>query len=146
LRQAQGGVAGKDSSPFKLTRITVPIVIIGLIALAGLSWMLWYRGMSSAESAYTKMVRVGWLLGVRHRPWQTPTEYATVVGVAIPTAAESAMLLAIEFEREMYSESGREFLSDDLQQHWRKVQRGLIGYRLRHLRLPGRELDEGRSA
>jgi hypothetical protein len=146
LRQGQGGIAGEDSSPFKLTWVIIPIAIVGLFALAGLGWTLWFRGMSSAESTYTKMVRVGWLLGVRHRPWQTPTEYARAVGVAIPAVADSAMLLAIEFEREMYSESGREFLSDDLQQHWRKVQRGLIGYRLRHLRLPGRELDEGRSA
>ncbi|MDA0677405.1 MAG: DUF4129 domain-containing protein [Chloroflexi bacterium] len=83
---------------------------------------------------------------MRHRPWQTPTEYATAVGVAVPAVADSAMVLAVEFEREMYSASGREFLADDLQQHWRKVQRGLIGYRLRHLRLPGREFDEGRSA
>ena len=139
LRQSEGGVSFRDAGSFPMAPVIIPIALVALLALSGLGWTLWFRGMSSAESSYTKMVRAGWLLGVRRRQWQTPTEYARVVGAAIPAVAESAMVLAIEFERETYSASGREFLADDLKTHWRRVLGGLLRYRLSYLRRPGRE-------
>lgn len=146
LQQQEAERTLQGAGSFSMLLIIVPAVIVGLIAMMGAGWKLWYRGMSPSDRAYTKMVRAGWLLGVRRRQWQTPTEYARVVGSAIPDVADSAMMLAIQFERGLYSASGRDSQLDDLNIHWRRVLRGLLGYRLRLISRSGRELGEGRGA
>ncbi len=116
---------------FPLQAVVIPLAVAGFIVLLFAGWYLWHRGMTPAEQAYTKMLRAGRLLGVRRKQWQTPTEYATSIGDLVPNVADSAMLVAIEFERGRYAPTRGVDAADGLQKHWRRVLRALAGNRFR---------------
>lgn len=141
--QQQENDAAGQSVPFQY--FIIPIIIIGALILMYILWWFWHRGMTPAESTYTKMVRVGRLMGISRKGWQTPTEYAMAVGDAAPGIAQSAMIIAVEYERRRYAQPDAGSTSNGLQSHWRYVLRGLVGHRLRQLRGAGPELGEGRS-
>ncbi len=138
--------AAASGSGFPWMAVIIPGAIAGVIALIYIAWMLWHRGMSDAEAAYTKMIRAGRLLGVKRRRWDTPTEYANAIGIVAPGVAESAMLIAVEFERGRYAPSRDNAGSNGLQKHWRRVLRGLLGYRARQIGGAGPEFGERRGA
>lgn len=142
-RQLADENAGR-SFPFQY--IVVPLVIAGVVLLIYGGWQFWHRGMTPAERAYTKMVRAGNLLGVRRRRWQTPTEFAMAIGDVAPGVADSAMTIAIEFERRRYAPPDTESIEDGLSRHWRRVLRGLLGYRAHVIGGAGPEIGEGRSS
>ncbi len=145
LAQREAQLAA-EGDRFPVMAVVIPASIAGAILLIYLGWIAWHRGMSQAEQAYTKMVRSGRLLGVRRRQWQTPTEYAAAIGAVAPGVAESAMLIAIEYERGRYASPESVDDAEGLQKHWRRVLRGLLGYRARVVGGAGPELGEGRAA
>ena len=118
---------------------------MGALTLIYGLWQFWHRGMSPAESAYTKMVRSGRLLGVKRKEWQTPTEYAAAIGDVVPDVADAAMMIAIEFERRRYASPNTASTTDGLPGQWRRVLRGLLGYRMRLITRTRPALGESRS-
>lgn len=138
--------AAENSGEFPLMAVVIPAGVVGVLVLLYVGWRLWHRGMTPAEAAYTRMVRAGRLLGVRRKQWQTPTEYAAAVGDVAPGVADSAMLIAIEFERRRYAPHRDAPENRELAKHWRRVLRGLLGYRVRLIGGAGPEMGEGRSA
>ncbi len=145
-REAEARANNNGPLPIPWQAVAIPAAIVGVLVLFYIVWLLWHRGMTPAERAYTKMLRAGRLLGVRRRPWQTPTEYAATIGAVAPGVADSAMLIAIEFERGRYAPGREGSEAVGLSKHWRRVLRGLLGYRLRLIGGAGPELGEGRSA
>lgn len=145
LSQRDAGL-GNGGGGFPVQAVVIPVVVAAVLALMYAGWRLWHRGMSQAEQAYTKMVRTGRLLGVRRKRWDTPTEFAAAIGIAAPGVAESAMLIAVEFERSRYAAPGDRESAEGLQKHWRHVLRGMLGYRVRLVGGKGPELGEGRGA
>ena len=138
--------ATESRGEFPVLAVVIPAGVVGFFALLYVVWRLWHRGMTPSEAAYTRMVRAGRLLGVRRRQWQTPTEYAAAIGDVAPGVADSAMLIAIEFERRRYAPHIESSENRDLSKHWRRVLRGLLGYRVRLIGSAGPELGEGRNA
>ncbi len=144
LAQRQAELDGRGGG-FPWLAVIIPGAILGFLLLLYIAWRIWHRGMSQAEEAYTKMVRAGRLLGVKRRQWDTPTEFARTIGMVAPGVAESAMLIAIEYERGRYAAPTDEDANKGLQKHWRRVFRGLLGYRVRQIGGAGPELGEGRG-
>ena len=105
--------------------------LTGAIAVALISWHVMHRNMPPAAQAYTKVLRAARLLGAGRPRWQTPAEFATSLGGLMPGMAESAALIALEYEQERYARGNPNSDADGLAGHWRKVLRGLIGYRAR---------------
>ena len=81
---------------------------IGIGALAGLwliGWAVWTGSLSNAtptERTYTKMSRLGSMAGLGRRSHQTPMEYATGLGNAIPAIAIGALDVARAFAASRY--------------------------------------------
>ena len=146
LGQPELNVGNTNSRSIPFQFIVIPAGIAAAIALIYVGWRFWHRGMTPAESAYTKMVRAGRLLGVRRKPWQTPTEYAIALGDVVPDVADSAMMIAIEFERKRYAPPNSNPTGDGMPRHWRRVLRGMIGYRTRQITRTGREAEARQSA
>ena len=150
-RQARQALQGQvttttpDSRPFRFEFVIIPAAIAAAIALIYFLWRLWHRGMTQAESSYTKMVRAGRLLGVRRKSWQTPTEYAAALGDVVPKVADSALKIAIEFERKRYASPTTDATAAGLPRHWRRVLRGMIGYRMRMITRSGPETGTPRA-
>lgn len=140
--QRAAEAAGGD---FPWMFVIIPFAIAGGLTLLYGLWRFWHRKMTPAEQAYTKMVRTGTLLGVRRHRWQTPLEYAAAVGDMVPGVAESAMIIAVEFERNRYASPETESISDGMGRHWRRVLRGLLGHRLRFFGGSRSELNERRG-
>lgn len=139
-------LANANRNDFPVAAVAIPASLVGILVLLYVGWQLWHRGMTPAEAAYTRMVRAGRVLGVQRKPWQTPTEFAAAIGDAAPGVADSAMLIAIEFERRRYAPKRDNDSADGLSKHWRRVLRGLLGYRVRLIGGAGPELGEGRGA
>ncbi len=93
----------------------------------------WRRGLGDlpGERAYAKMTRLGTLAGVRRRPDQTPLEYATSVGLALPRTAAGAQTLGWAFALGRY---GRQAIEDErIDAAWKSVRTRLVLRALRRL-------------
>ncbi len=124
-----GAVGGGSSATGLIIRIGI---ILG--AIAGL-WLLlqflWTRGLVRAtpvERAYTKMSRMGTLAGIGWRPHQTPLDYATAIGAAIPSTALSADHIGRSFASGRYGgpEAG-DFDEEELDRAWSTMRGPLVG-------------------
>ena len=107
------------------------IALGAVLVIALTAWGIWERSLAKAtpsERAYIGMNRFGFLAGIRRRPDQTPTEYATAVAGAVPRAAGAAQAIAMTFGVGRYA--GREPSGDELDQlssAWKGVRNGLLG-------------------
>jgi hypothetical protein len=117
---------------------TVPVgVYYGLAALVVLvifmygAWNIAHAGLDPATRAYTKMVRAGWLLGLRRTKDLTPGEYAVRIGGIAPRAAGEALAISSQYARLLYAnrKPERSELSE-MNRAWGKVFRGMVGYRI----------------
>ena len=134
--------AARDEGQFPVVPLAVSgIAAAALIWLAG--WLVWTWALAHAtpaERAYTKMSRFGALAGIRRRAHQTPIEYATVLGNAIPRIAAGVQSLAWAFAVGRYGnqESDGEASQDepDPEEEWRNVRGMLLAAGLRRL-IPG---------
>ena len=130
-------------------------LLLALGALIGLPLFLrlvWTRGMARAaipERIYTKMGRLGTLVGLGRQPQQTAFEYAASLGNAVPGIAEATHTAAIAFSAHRYSrkdsdeplqetlEEEFEYL-EELNQAWKRIRNGLAARALgRLVRLGG---------
>ncbi len=114
--------------------LAVALAIVAAIWAA--ARLLWTRGLGNAtpaERVYTKMGRLGTLAGLGRQSHQTPIEYATFVGDAIPKAASGAQLVAWRFAAVRY---GKREPADDLgslNDAWKSIRGGMLSRILRRL-------------
>ena len=122
-----------------LSRYLIPagIAIAALAIVALVSRLLWnfgLGGLSVEGRTYAKMGRLGLIAGVRPRSDQTPWEYAAVVGLAVPKAAEAARTIATIYALARY---GRHWPDEDeiaeLNAAWKRVRLSLIARAIRRL-------------
>jgi len=104
-----------------------------------IAWMLWTGSLSRAspiEKAYTKMSRLGAMVGLRRRPDQTPIEYAMDLGNVIPTVATEALDVARVFSADRYgrrmcvANDQNDEVTDEM---WKNIRGGLFMRALRKL-------------
>ena len=131
--QADGGSSLISAAVF----IRIAIALGALAALYVVLLVAWNIGLLKAtpvERAYAKMGRLGALAGFRRRPYQTPTEYAVVIGSAIPAIGSAARRIASAFAGDRYG--GRKVAQEDraeMDQAWRGIRGGLAARALRRL-------------
>ena len=112
----------------------LPVVMAIVLAAIAAVWLaaqtIWtasLAGSSFVEKHYTKMSRLGAVAGHRRRAHQTPLEYASVLGRAVPSISPGARAIADTFAANRY---GRHDVSDDdrddLRQAWRSVRGRLL--------------------
>ena len=110
----------------------VALAIVVLVSRLFLSFGL--GGLSTEEKAYAKMGRLGLIARVRPRSNQTPWEYAAVVGLAVPNAAEAARSIATTYALSRY---GRRPPDEDelveLNAAWKRVRLSLLAGAIRRL-------------
>jgi hypothetical protein len=94
--------------------------------------------MDAPTKAYARMNRIAVLMGMRRHPNETVMEFAAILGVRTAGAREHASLIAIEYQKQVYSnsmglrdEDGE--LPKRLERAWRGVARALLTRRLRQM-------------
>ncbi len=121
-------------STFDVTGLVVRLAIaIGSLGFAWLVWTrIWNLGLgnaSPAERLYTKMNRMGAMAGIRRPAHQTPNEYATALGHALPAVATGARNIGWAFAGARYG-NGRPDPAElsALDQAWKSI-RGKLAIR-----------------
>lgn len=116
------------------TRFLVPLGIAAgsaafLWLVFQIAWTIGLMNASPVEQSYAKMGRLSALAGVGRRPpQQTPTEYAGIIGVAVPGIAGPAQNVALAFARGRYGERDPdEEELRSLDRDWKRVRGGLVG-------------------
>ena len=115
-------------------QVWAALLAIGAALLAApvlIAWLAWTRGLAGTtptERLYSKMSRLGTLVGVRGRPHQTPFEYATSMGNAVPAVAAEAQTIANAFASSRYGkiEPTEEDVAE-LSAVWKGIRRALLG-------------------
>ncbi len=115
-------------------RFLVPLAIAAgsaafLWLVFQLAWTVGLMNASRVEQAYAKMGRLSALAGIGRRPsHQTPTEYAGVIGAAVPAIAGPAQNVALAFARGRYGgwDPGEEELLS-LDRDWKRIRGSLVG-------------------
>lgn len=98
----------------------------GFIIALGLTFaIVWNFGMgalATAERAYIKLNRMGWLAGLPRMPSQTSTEYGHRVDFFLPKANGAAEALARRYNAHVYGPKGaNQPSSGDADELWRKL-------------------------
>lgn len=130
-------------------RFPLMILAISSAVVAAAVWLMgrlmWTRGLariSPAERAYTKMGRLGTLAGLGRRRHQTPFEYATALGSAIPAIAAGAQSVAWAYTVGRYGRKepteGEPQDLGDPDEDWRSIRSGLLATALRRLAPKGK--------
>ena len=110
----------------------------GLWAVVQLVWVGSLARVTHTERLYTKMSRLGTLAGFRRTPQQTPIEYATALGNAIPSTGPGSRQIAWAFAAGRYGRGEpTEQDGEELSEAWKGVRGGLIGRALKRLVLLG---------
>ena len=106
-------------------------VVVG--SLAGLWlvwWLVWTWGLVKAtptERAYTKMSRMATFAGIGRKPHQTPVEYASVLGKAMPAIATDTAEIGWAFANSRYGvRQVPEADAVDLNEAWRRTRKCLL--------------------
>jgi hypothetical protein len=116
------------------TRFLVPLAIAAgsaafLWLIFQLAWTVGLMNASPVEQAYAKMGRLSGLAGIGRRPpQQTPTEYAGVIGAAVPAIAGPVQNVSLAFARGRYGgphPDEEELRSLDLD--WKRIRGRLVG-------------------
>jgi hypothetical protein len=106
--------------------------------------------MDAPTKAYARMNRIAVLMGMRRHPNETVMEFATVLGDRTASAREHASLIAIAYQKQVYSDSMG--LPDEdgelpkrLERAWRGVARALLTRRFRQMTGFGGDSSAGRG-
>jgi len=112
--------------------------VVAIIVVVASAWWISLRGMDAPTKAYARMNRIAVLMGMRRHPNETVMEFAAILGVRTAGAREHASLIAIEYQKQVYSnsmglrdEDGE--LPKRLERAWRGVARALLTRRLRQM-------------
>ena len=125
-------LAALSQDPFDPSALIAPLATVAAIlsVLTIAVWLLWTRGLANAtlpESLYTKMSRLGTLAGIGRRHNQTPSEYATALGIAVPAIAANAQQVAWAYTADRYSRQEQpEQGLQELNELWKRVRGGLL--------------------
>ena len=112
--------------------------VVAFIVIVSSAWWISLRGMDSPTKAYARMSRIAVLMGMRRRPNETVMEFASILGDRTASAQKHASLIAMEYQKQVYSNSiemrdeDRE-LPKRLERAWRGVARALLTRRLRQM-------------
>jgi transglutaminase-like putative cysteine protease len=129
-------IPGQSFNPM---RVVIPAgIALGALAalwlLFQLVWAATLIGATPVERAYAKMSRLGMMAGFKRRTYQTPLEYAAVLGNAVPAAAPGTQRIAQAFASDRY---GRRELTGEqhkeLETAWKSIRGSLILQSLRRL-------------
>ena len=134
--------------PDQVTSATTVIVVIGaviavasLVAVLFLVGVLWLRGIARPRTpaqAYSRMVRLGRLGGLRPRAAETPDEYATRLERAAPQAAEAFRAVSRAYGRSYYGRKDEQLSGqDNLGAQWGIVVKHLFRLMVRRMRFRG---------
>jgi len=112
--------------------------VVAFIVIVSSAWWVSLRGMDAPTKAYARMNRTAVLMGMRRRPNETVMEFAAILGDRSAGAREHASLIAIEYQKKVYSDSmglgdKDEELPKRLEGAWRGVARALLIRRLRQM-------------
>jgi hypothetical protein len=135
---SESGRLNIDSSINLSRYVLLPGIAIAVLAIVVLvSRLLWNLGMgplTAEEKLYAKMARLGRIARLRLRSNQTPSEYAAVVGLAVPNAADAARSIATTYALSRYGHRRpeRDELTE-LNEAWKRVRLSLIGRAFRRL-------------
>jgi hypothetical protein len=129
---------GESGSSIPLARVAASILaLILLVVFAFWIAVLWTRGISkpnNPEQAYSRMVRLGRLGGVRPRAAETPSEYTARLGMAAPGGADSFLSVSRAYIKYFYGPKGDEIpLGDRVPGEWGTVVTHLFRLVLRRI-------------
>lgn len=110
--------------------------VLAFTVIVSSTWWISLRGMDAPTKAYARMNRIAVLMGMRRRPNETVMEFAAILGDRTANAREHASLIAIEYQRQVYSDSMCLRAEDGelpkrLERAWRGVARALLIRRLK---------------
>jgi len=111
---------------------------VAFFVIVASTWWISLRGMDAPTKAYARMNRIAVLMGMRRHPNETVMEFATILGDRTAGAREHASLIAIEYQKQVYSGSV-ELRDEDgelpkrLERAWRGVARALLTRRLKQM-------------
>jgi transglutaminase-like putative cysteine protease len=122
---ATGSIAGAALSRWALPVLAV-LAACGLALLTGAVW--WRRplqGLSAAEGTFARLARVAGWLGLAPRVVDTPHEYASRLGAAIPEGRADIAAVVDSYVRERFGRQSSEGQSEMLRRVWRRL-RGVL--------------------
>ncbi|MHB8459552.1 MAG: transglutaminase TgpA family protein [Candidatus Limnocylindrales bacterium] len=96
----RGGAAGSSSGTTPAAPSSAPFVVLAMILLVAVGGLVFAayrrgpRGPTQPESAWAGVVRLAGRFGWAPRPTETPFEYATALGEALPVARPDLQLVA----------------------------------------------------
>lgn len=97
-------------------------VLLGGIMAAMLGWYLQLRGLSPAARVYEQMRRMSQLVGVRHQPYQTPTEFGESLASQMQRYQDDIRFVVSKYVKQRFARNG---LSDEETQglavRWRRL-------------------------
>ena len=128
------GGSGTDPTAFIFPAAIAVALAASLLLLVQLAWTLSLSRGSDEEKAYTKMSRFGLLAGIGRRTHQTPREYATAIGRAVPAAGPGALIIADTFSATRYGQGeADEQVAERLGEAWKSIRGGLLARALGRL-------------
>jgi hypothetical protein len=113
---------------FPVLAVALPILAILILAIASTSaWNFGMGRLNAAERTYLKMTRFARLAGLGHDPSQTPREYASNLGFAIPTISAQTTLIAEAYQSETYGPPSGDDDVEDYSMAYKRIRRALLG-------------------
>ena len=121
-------------NPYLIAAVIAIVVLAIMVLVSRLFLSFGLGGLSTEERAYAKMGRLGLIARVRPRSHQTPWEYAAVVGLAVPKAAEAARSIATTYALSRYGRRPPdENELEELNAAWKRVRLSLLAGAIRRL-------------
>ena len=120
-----------------------------IAAMLTVSYALWWaslRGMDPGRRTYSKLTRIGRVLGFRRAGNQSPAEFAATFARVSPSATEAAANICRAYVIETYARPGTSSGERrDLESAWRSCVLGMFAFRVRQLVGMSPEVGEARS-
>lgn len=123
------GVAGQSSSrvPLGLLAAATIALLLGTV-VARSAWERPYRGLSAAEGAYARVIRVSNWLGLGPRPSDTPFEYGDRLGDTLPEARGPMRDITAAFVRARFARQAAVDDDSSLSGAWKSVRASLVNF------------------
>jgi transglutaminase-like putative cysteine protease len=129
LARREGGESD-GAAGLPIFKVGIPVVtLIVLIGAALTLWRMALAGLTPAEQAYVKMVRLGGLAGISRRLNSTPMEYADIIASRMPVLTHQTTLIAAGYQEAVYGRRegmDSEVRIDDLGAAWSRVRSSLL--------------------
>ena len=131
---------GSDYMKYLIPTAIVAAIVAGLWVVWSVAWNFGLGSLDAEARLYTKLTRLGRLAGLGRRPSQTPIEYGSRVGQAVPDTAAHAMAIATAYASRRYGnhESNEERL-ESLTASWKGIRLPLVARTLRRLLPTGQD-------